>query len=277
MTAQSLPVPAPSADSLHGDVRELIGRLGARAVLCDPYDPVGAPIYHALSRSDTHEVREIISLLRGLPGPVLDLAAGSGRLTLPLLAAGRHVTALDLSVSMLRLLAQRLAAAPRRLRERCTVVHGDMTDFSLHDRFGAVVLGTTSISLLDGDGREGLYRAVHRHLLPGGRFLLSTLYRDDVSASGTPVEVSVSALAAGVAHRIYQRWDPSTGVRTVAVVPHEQADARVPVCVSTVRDLPASVLCRELTAAGFGVLARHDLGSGRQRERVELLETQVRA
>ncbi|MBN3585550.1 class I SAM-dependent methyltransferase, partial [Algoriphagus aestuarii] len=92
-------------------------------------------------------------------------------------ALGREVTALDLSADMLALLRQQLDRAPAHLRERCTVVQADMADFRLPRRYAVIVLGTTSISLLDRAGRAGLYRCVAEHLADGGRFFLTTLDR----------------------------------------------------------------------------------------------------
>ncbi|MYR46543.1 methyltransferase domain-containing protein [Streptomyces sp. SID5910] len=268
-----------------GRAGELLAELGDRAELHDVYDETGSPIYHDFSLKDTHEVRELVGLVRRTPGAVLELAAGSGRLTLPLLALGREVTALELSGGMLRLLDERLAQAPGRLRERCVTVRADMSSFALGRRFEVIVLGTTSVSLLDEEGRAGLYAAVREHLAPGGRFLLSTA---DIVASGAPgsdatgaaaeVEAVIEAVgASGRVYRMHDHWPAGSATRTVTIFPATVGDdGPVTVCTTTVGVLPADRLESELAGAGLTVLSRHPLpGTGRYRD--VLLEVGVTA
>lgn len=260
-------------EDLPRQARELIARLGDRAVVCDLYDRTGSAVYHDLAGTDTQEVRELIALVRRLPGPILDLAAGSGRLTLPLLALGREVTAVDLSEGMLSLLAARLAEAPARLRERCTLVRADMRTFSSPERFAAIVLGTSSISLLDAEGRAALYGTVRAHLAPGGRFILSTVELDTVDGADE-VEVAFAG-ASGRSYRFFERWNPDAGHRVVAVCPAEPPDGQVTVCTSTIAVVPADLLAAELSRAGFAVRSRHALTGAGARHRDILLETEV--
>lgn len=226
---------------------QLAGSAGRTA---DLYGPEGAAVYHDLSARDTGELRELLRAVRRLAGPVLDLAAGSGRLTLPLLATGREVTALELSDDLLGLLRARLLEAPPAVRARCTVVAGDMAAFAVHRQFGAVVLGTTSVSLLDPPQRAGLYRCVATHLRPGGRFLLTTRHRRPDAPDPADTETEVVG-ASGAAYRLGESW-VGDRVRLVTVRPVD-AGPDDPVLASLVRDLPADELVAELHAAGFVV------------------------
>ncbi|MEV0623727.1 daptide-type RiPP biosynthesis methyltransferase [Nonomuraea sp. NPDC050404] len=257
---------------LPDQARQLVTKLGDRAVLCDMYDRSGSSVYHDVAGTDTHEVRELIALVRRVPGPVLDLAAGSGRLTLPLLALGREVTAVDLSEGMLGLLAERLAQSPARLRERCTLVRADMRAFAAPHRFAVIVLGTSSISLLDAEGRAALYAMVREHLAPGGRFILSTVELD--AADGHEVEVPFVGVS-GTSYRFFERWNPDAGHRVVAIVPAEPSDGPVTVCTSTIAVVPADLLAAELARAGLPVRTRHALTGAGARHRDILLEAEV--
>ncbi|WP_433438838.1 daptide-type RiPP biosynthesis methyltransferase [Nonomuraea sp. CA-141351] len=253
-------------------VRALLAELRDRAMVCDLYSQAGSGVYHDLSLTDTQEVRELVGLVRGLPGPVLDLAAGSGRLTLPMLALGREVTALDLSEGLLVLLKERLAQAHRRFAERCSVVHADMRDFSLGQRFGVVVLGTSSISLLDEKGRDALYCAVRTHLLPQGRFLLSTL---DLHAPPEQEEAEfVFTGGSGRTYRFFERRAPGEGRRVVAILP-EETEEPLTVFTTTVAVLPADQLETELAAHGFALRSRTPLGDQKGRHQEVLLEAEV--
>ncbi|MDV9172913.1 daptide-type RiPP biosynthesis methyltransferase [Streptomyces sp. W16] len=260
--------------SIPGRAGELLAALGDRAECCSLYDADGSSIYHELSQQDHHEVRELLALVRRHPGPVLDLAAGSGRLTMPLLALGREVSALELSESMLGLLSERLDRAPAALRERCTLVRGDMSDFALPREFDCVVLATTSVSLLDEAGREGLYASVRAHLAPGGRFLLTTV---DLEASRNPEFELEFSTTAGNDYRMFEYWEQGMEARTVTIFPARHSAGPVRVGLTSIRVLPADLLEAELSANGFRVTARHALPPVGVRHHSTLLEAEAAA
>lgn len=258
------PVQTPSVTERH--LIEIIGE-PAGISLHDMYDPVGSFVYHDISRRDTHEIREIVGATRGRSGEVLDLAAGSGRLTVPLLALGRSVTALELSATMLDLLRSRLAELPIDAQERCEIVAGDMRTFELPQRFGTIILGTTSISLLDEAGRADLFDRVRHHLAPDGRFLLSTLEIADGAPSDTSAEV---VGASGRCYRLHERVDPAAGVRSVLI--HESSPSdRLQVCASAVRIVSPGRLANELARQGLLIEATRPLPTGTDRYRDALL------
>ncbi|TQJ30478.1 daptide-type RiPP biosynthesis methyltransferase [Microbacterium sp. SLBN-146] len=155
-------------ETLTTSLRARLAREGAYPRTEDLYSAEGARFYDDLVGGDRSEVREFVALARACHGRVLDLAAGGGRITLPLLSIRKAVTALDLSFGMLDLLRQ---AAPANAD--LEVVHADMRDFRIDQRFDLIVLGATSITLLDPDGRRRLFDSVRHHLAPDGRFALS--------------------------------------------------------------------------------------------------------
>src|SRR5262249_46089024 len=67
-------------------------------------------------------------------GPILELACGSGRLTVPLAAAGVDITGIDQSHSMLE------AAGKRAAREnvRLSFHQGDIRNYDLGRKFGLI-------------------------------------------------------------------------------------------------------------------------------------------
>jgi len=285
-TATATAAATATAPVLTGRAGEAVAALGPRVRFRDLYDEVGSAVYHDLAGRDTHEVRELLARLRTRSGPVLELAAGTGRLTMPMLSLGREVTALELSGSMLDLLRERLEAGPPALRQRCVLVRGDMSAFALGRRFGAVVLGTTSVSLLDAAGRVGLYRAVRAHLAPGGRFLLSTVDAAGPAghesaghepAADSAAEVALNYTAAsGRGYRMFEQWSPGARTRTVVVLPEPLPDSGpVDVCTTEIGVLSADLLTEELVAAGFTAPRRHALPDAGVRHRDVLLETGV--
>src|SRR5690606_38175690 len=82
------------------------------------------------------------------PGPVLELACGTGRVTLPLLRAGREVWGLDYSPHMLERLSRKLTACSAEERQRMHLLEADMADFRLPTRFSLIFIPFRSFQLL---------------------------------------------------------------------------------------------------------------------------------
>ncbi|MEU9130419.1 daptide-type RiPP biosynthesis methyltransferase [Kitasatospora sp. NPDC048540] len=275
------PSAAPGADpraAVPGRAGALLAELGDRAELHDLYDEAGAPVYHAIAGSSPLEVRELVAALRSTSGAVLELAAGSGRLTMPLLTLGRELTALELAPGMIRILEERLRAVPAARRDRCTVVPGDMSSFELGREFGAVVLGATSVSLLDATGRAGLYRCVRRHLAPGGKFLLTAVDVTDFGSATTEQVMDVDC-ADGTRFRMYEHWTEGADARTVTVFPHPLDTAELPITVCTTRIgvFPVAQLEAELALAGLVLTQRRSLPATGSHHHDVLLVAEVAA
>jgi SAM-dependent methyltransferase len=100
------------------------------------------------------------------PGGVLDLGAGTGRVTLPLAAAGYPVTAVDTDPAVLAALARR--AAERNLPVE--TVRGDARDLELDQTFPLILAPMQLLHIAGGaEGRRRLLTAAARHLERNGR------------------------------------------------------------------------------------------------------------
>lgn len=98
-------------------------------------------------------------------GPVLDLGAGTGRVTLDLARAGHEVHALDVDPVLLGALEARAEGLP------VTTHEGDARSFDLGLRFGLIIAPMQTVQLLGGSReRASMLAAVRAHLLPGGLF-----------------------------------------------------------------------------------------------------------
>jgi SAM-dependent methyltransferase len=96
-------------------------------------------------------------------GPVLDVGAGTGRVTLDLAARGASVVGLDSDPSLLEALAQRAAGLP------VGTVAADARAFSLDRRFALVLVPMQTLQLLGGPtGRAAFLHCALDHLKPGG-------------------------------------------------------------------------------------------------------------
>jgi SAM-dependent methyltransferase len=146
-----------------------------------PDDEIGAvyeryaPIYDALFEDSLSDADFYVRAAAANLSPgdsLLELGVGTGRLTDRLLAAGYRVVGLDSSTAMLDRARSRLAPAG----DRCRLVHGDMRDMQLGERFQLIVapFGTVAHLLTDAD-RLRTFRAIHDHLAPGGVFIFDDL------------------------------------------------------------------------------------------------------
>ncbi|MFN8022414.1 MAG: class I SAM-dependent methyltransferase [Acidimicrobiales bacterium] len=98
---------------------------------------------------------------------VLEFAAGTGRVTLPLAATGIDVSAIELSEPM----AARLRAKPGGDRVDLTI--GDMATTRVPGEFGLVYLVYNTISnLLTQDAQVACFANAAAHLAPGGCFVI---------------------------------------------------------------------------------------------------------
>lgn len=100
-------------------------------------------------------------LARAADGPILDVGAGTGRVTLALARAGHDVTALDVEPAFLEVLRERADGLPVR------TVAADARSFSLGRRFALILAPMQTVQLLDGDV-DGFLAACADHLSPGG-------------------------------------------------------------------------------------------------------------
>jgi SAM-dependent methyltransferase len=110
-------------------------------------------------------------------GPVLELGAGTGRITLGIAQAGIAVHALDADAAMLNRLQQKLANEPAEVQQRVTVVAGDMRTFTLPDRFALILAPYRAFlhNITEEDQLACLYR-VREHLRPGGHFVFNVFH-----------------------------------------------------------------------------------------------------
>jgi SAM-dependent methyltransferase len=157
------------------------------------------------------------SVVRELaPRRMLELACGTGRLTLPLARHVEELVAVDSSAPFLERLRSRLSAD-----DPVTVVEGSMQSPPVSGPFDLIIVPFNSLAYLtDAADRRACLRAVRSLLAPGGRFafdLVAPRYDFLAEAVGgsSPLRVDADhpAAEAGVARflRSYtDSYDPSS-------------------------------------------------------------------
>lgn len=132
--------------------------------------------YYDLVAASQADIPFYLEEAQSCGGPVLELGCGTGRVTLPLAAAGLEVVGLDCSPEMLAVARDKLAGLPAAARARVTLLDGDMRDFRLDRLFPLIIIPYRSFQYLlsPGEQRQAL-ASIHRHLATGGRLIFSLL------------------------------------------------------------------------------------------------------
>ncbi|WP_404456818.1 class I SAM-dependent methyltransferase [Oceanobacillus kapialis] len=106
-------------------------------------------------------------------GPIIDLACGTGRASLPLARTGRRLLGVDLHSGMLERAKEKALAENLDisfLEQDCTMLDlGVKSDFIF-------MVGNSFQHFLTNEAQDNLLNAVQRHLVPGGQFLFNTRF-----------------------------------------------------------------------------------------------------
>lgn len=122
-------------------------------------------LYDALLPASAAQLHYYLNIAQQSAGAVLELACGSGQLTIPVAAKGSPTTGLDQSSKMLLAADRRAASA----RTRVQLVEGDMREFDLGQRFSLIFVARNSLlHLSEQDELAAFFSAVRRHLDPDG-------------------------------------------------------------------------------------------------------------
>ncbi|MGQ9780070.1 MAG: class I SAM-dependent methyltransferase [Bacillota bacterium] len=106
-------------------------------------------------------------------GALLEVGAGSGRLTIPLARAGHELVAVDVSPSMLALLRAKLAREAEEVRRRVAIIEADVCRLALGRSFGLVFLPFYTFNyLLTPAAQQTALRNLRGHLAADGRLLI---------------------------------------------------------------------------------------------------------
>ena len=116
---------------------------------------------------------------RAAGGKILELGCGTGRLLIPIAAAGCAIVGLDLSAYMLAKCREKLQRQPEEVQERVRIVQGDMTRFDLGETFGLVTVPFRAFQhLVSLDEQIACLRCANRHLTMGGKLILDLFQVD---------------------------------------------------------------------------------------------------
>jgi SAM-dependent methyltransferase len=161
------------------------------------------------------------------PRRILELACGSGRVSIPLATLGAEhgfdVVGLELADEMLDEARRKREALDPPARDRLSFVRGDMRTWESDGDFDLVISPCSSLShLLTLDDQLATWRRAYAHLAPGGRFVADLAMPSFASfgdSSQTPqrllVEIDLDRTEPGGSTRLLR-------YKTTRYLPHEQ-------------------------------------------------------
>jgi ubiquinone/menaquinone biosynthesis C-methylase UbiE len=133
------------------------------------------------SRDEARYIMQKLQLKKGMK--LLDCPCGIGRISLPLAKMGLKVTGVDITESYLA----ECEAKARKAGLKVELVKEDMRRISFKSRFHAAVNLFTSIGYFDSESDNLLViKRVFDSLLPGGKFMLTTMNRDWIMVNFVP-------------------------------------------------------------------------------------------
>ena len=200
-------------------------RLGTEAHYRDPalYD-------HNYARR-RYDVKFYVEMAREHGSPILELGAGSGRVSLALAQDGHEVVALDRMEPMLAQLRARLAKSTRAVRARVRVVRGDLLKSRLKQKFPLVIAPfNVFMHLYTRPQVERALATCHAHLAPRGRLVFDVTMPDPRALVRDPHKAYVSRPVVdprdGKKYRYVEhyQYDPGTQIQMITAVLSDPAD-----------------------------------------------------
>lgn len=142
--------------------------------------------YDALLGEQTADIAYYMKQVRDFGSPALEIACGTGRITIPLAKAGLDITGLDLSEGMLSHARKKAAAAGASI----DWIRADARSFDLSRKFKTVFFPYNSMQHLHDRGSlESMLACVRAHLEPGGHFLLDVHHPNLALLNRRPNEI----------------------------------------------------------------------------------------
>ena len=169
-----------------------------------------ARLYDVDLLDDPGDLDLYVALAARVGGPILELAAGSGRLAVPLAAAGHGVTAVDIDPAMLERAGARRAAAGPRVADRVDLVEADLLDLALPAagtfRLAFIALNSLFLLATRASQRRAL-EVIATHLASGGLAAVDIWLPDPDDLARFDGRMVFE----------YERTDPETGLEVTKV------------------------------------------------------------
>jgi SAM-dependent methyltransferase len=146
--------------------------------------------------ADNSDVPFYLEYARRMGSPILELAAGTGRVALSLAQEGFEVVALEKSQSMIAQARKKVALLAKDVIDRVRLVEGSMEKFSLGRKFALIIVPNSFGHLLTFEDQVSTIRCVKEHLSDEGIFILD-LYPGELQYEHATFEDPLATLPDG--------------------------------------------------------------------------------
>ena len=175
----------------------------------------------------TSDAESFAALLGSGGKDVLELGSGTGRIAIPLARAGYRVTGIEYEADMIARMEQK-----EYPRENLRAVRADARNFSLEQRFDAVLLSCNFVNLFtDAKDLADVLACCRKHLKPDGRIIIDCSVPDTeyMVRSNGEEEILTFLTESGSEIRDYflPRYDLLNQVETDTIRLEEWKDGRL--------------------------------------------------
>ncbi len=147
---------------------------------------INPQLYRILTHGVANDLPKIQKLVQTSGGPVLDVGAGLGRVSNPLLTEGYKVVMLDHSAQMCDELLHMVEHQPSLIQNNSWILHADITDLTdihsancvfgqsteMPSRFGSIILSLRTIHLFTDEERTRILEFLFKLLHTDGTLLI---------------------------------------------------------------------------------------------------------
>ena len=142
------------------------------------YARIDSALYDHYTLGLVGDTRFYVEEARKSTGRVLELACGTGRITIPLARAGVDVVGVDLSPSMLAIARKKVAELSEEDAKRVSLVEGDMRSFYVDtpggERFGLAMIPFRSFChILTPEDQARVLDRIRDNLIDDGRLIIN--------------------------------------------------------------------------------------------------------
>ncbi len=134
------------------------------------YEGHYADLYQNTVKTSSYDIEVYQKQAAWVGRNILELACGSGRVGISLAKAGYNVTGIDISEDMLNIYKERLSKEAGRVKNRVRIMQGDITNFSVGEKFDLIILPAITICLFNDEQIQKILKCVSEHLTENGRF-----------------------------------------------------------------------------------------------------------
>jgi len=214
-----------------------------------------AEFYDLVTNYKTDDIDFIIEIAQECGGPILELAAGTGRIAIPLIELGFDYTGLDLSAIFVEQAKQKIA----KFENKAEVIVGDMRDFKLDQLFKLIILPFNSIfHLMDENEIKACLTCVYQHIQNDGKFLIDMfvpnkkyLMRDP--SKFYPVGEYEDSKGKTIVLKEQNKYDPATEINQITSYAYYENKAEPQIYNFEHFMIPPARIQRLLHETGFNI------------------------